>query len=257
MAEPAKELVKSEPPHPLALMEKLISSPHSAEEMQTMFNLQREWAKDRAREAYNAAMNKTQGEMPVIVCDQRNPQTNSKYPSLEAINKKSHPIYTKHGLAVSFGEGETKLPEHVRTTLEVRHVAGHCEQFFLDLPLDGVGIKGNANMTKIHGKLSSDTYARSRLLVKAFNLTIADDGTDNDGNGAQVTIDEEQSTELSKYACDLYTNDESYAKFQEWLKKIAGTDDIRQIPKTKFAAVQKVLKPKYEALHKLEAGEDE
>lgn len=216
------ELVPAQ--HPLVLIEKLLSTNHTPEELKTLFDLHRQWNIDRAREAYNSAMQAVQDEMPAIVCDSHNPQTNSRYPSLASLNRIGHPIWAKHGFHVSFGEAESRLPDHRRWTMQICHRAGHEKEFYLDMPLDGVGIKGNRNMTVIHGTLSSNTYAKSRLLINGFNLTILDDDTDNDGNAATAGLTPDQVGTINDLFAELEDRGAPADKerFYAWL----GVDDM-------------------------------
>lgn len=191
----ARAIDKAEPT-PLALIAAAIDKGIDPDKLGKLMDLQERYEKGIAVKAYNAAMQACQNEIGVIVCDSFNPQTKSKYPSVESMNRKLKPIYTKHGFALAFDEGE-HIEGLCRTTCEVMHAGGHSKHYHLDLPLDGVGIKGNANMTAIHGRLSSDTYAQGRLLRKIFNLTIADDSTDKDGNAANAEPTDDQWSELN------------------------------------------------------------
>ena len=231
-------------PTPMTMMDKLLSSQHTAEELRTLYELQRAWKHDLAVEAFNEAMHKVQREMPVVVCDCFNPQTKSKYPSLDNINRVAKPIYTKHDFSVMFGETDSKLENCRRWTLDIEHAGGHCKTIHFDLPTDGVGIKGNANMTAIHGVLSSNTYARSRLLVNGFNITVSEDGTDNDGNDSSQVITEAQANELDAMVQERYRPDsKELTAFMVWLEKAAGVTPpaLSKIPAGKFEVIKKGL----------------
>src|SRR3990167_4563778 len=79
-------------------------------------------------------------------------------------------------------------------TWDILHKAGHKETYHYDVPLDGVGLKGNANMTKIHGKSSSVSYGRRYLMCMIWNIPTQDD---NDGNnGTVVYIDEKELNQV-------------------------------------------------------------
>jgi hypothetical protein len=54
-------------------------------------------------------------------------------------------------------------------------------RYHLDLPIDGVGAKGNAigAMNPVQGCISTGTYGQRVLTCRAFNITVAD--TDMDG----------------------------------------------------------------------------
>lgn len=182
-----------------------------------LFDLYERDMKNKAVAAFNAAMSAVQAEIPSIAASEFNKQTNSRYVSFEGLNKVIKPIYTKHGFSVSFDEGELNTAEWCRTVCEVSHKDGHSKTFHLDLPLDGKGIKGNSNMTAIHGRLSSDTYARVRLHVKIWNITVSDDVTDNDGNDATV-IDGKQIEKINTIIDKIREYHEfNFAGFLKWL----------------------------------------
>ena len=175
-------VVPAEEEQTISLIRLAIERGTDPDKLTKLFDLHERHQKNIAVQAYNMAMAECQREMPAIKADSFNKQTNSSYASVEGMNRVIKPIYTQAGLSLCFGEEKIDVPEWVRTTCDVRHVGGHSERFFIDLPMDGKGIKGNANMTPLHGRMSTDTYAQGRLLRKIFNLTIEDDATDDDGN---------------------------------------------------------------------------
>jgi hypothetical protein len=183
-----------------------------------LYDLYERYNRDQAVKAYNEAMQRAQAEMPTIVCDCTNPQTRSKYPSVEAINRGCKPIYTRNGFALSFGEGKADVEGFVRTTCTVMHSGGHSKEFFIDLPSDGTGIKGNSNMTAIHGRLSSKTYAQSKQLREIFNLTVADVGDDTDGNKQNEALDEDQMERLNTLLEDTghFVDEGKLKRFLKW-----------------------------------------
>ena len=233
-ASPNQQLVQAEPT-PANLIAMAIQQNIDPDKLTKLFDLHERNEKMKAVIAYNIAMNTAQAKMPIIRCDSHNKQTNSNYASVESLNRAIKPIYGSQGFSLSFGEGTAPVPEYCRTTCEVRHIGGHSEQFYLDLPLDGKGIKGNANMTAIHGRLSSDTYAQGRLLRKIFNLTISEDDSDNDGNDASV-ITPEQLAEVN--AAIKAIPNFNLDGFLKWL----NVDSVEKIQSLQFAAVMKELK---------------
>jgi hypothetical protein len=144
----------------------------------------------RAEQIFNAAMNDAQAEMQPIAADANNPQTKSKYASYFALDRALRPIYTRHGFALSFDEGESPKPEHVRVLCYVSHVGGHTRTYHRDMPADGKGAKGGDVMTKTHASGAAGTYGARYLLKGIFNVAIGED--DNDGNGPTAKISVEQ-----------------------------------------------------------------
>ena len=108
-----------------------------------------------------------------------NDQTGSPYARYESILNKAKPVYTNHGFALSFGTDSSPLESHIRITCSVTHEKGHSKDFFVDLPMDSTGIKGNVNKTQIHGTGSTYSYGKRYLITMIFNIEIANE--DDDG----------------------------------------------------------------------------
>lgn len=232
-------------PTPIAIIANAIERGMDPDKLGKLIDMHERLEAMAAVKAYNRAMASAQAEMPVMLCDSFNKQTSSKYISLEAMNKKAKPVYTKYGLSLSFGEDATPLPNHCRTTCTVMHLDGHSKDFYLDLPLDGVGIKGNANMTAIHGRLSSDTYAEARLLKKIFNITVAEDGTDTDGNNSFITPDQ-----VEKLKALLKETGTNFKRFLEWLR----IEALEHLPASEFGKAFGQLQANKAELEKRKAG---
>lgn len=146
--------------------------------LEGLLNLQKDWEAYQAKKLYAKDFASVQSEIEAVTKNLTNPQTKSKYADLAAVIQSAKPIYTRHGFSVIFYEGVTPHTEHVRICADVLHNAGHKETYFYDIPLDGKGLQGNANMTKIHGKASSVSYGRRYLMCMIWNIPTEDnDGT--------------------------------------------------------------------------------
>lgn len=136
---------------------------------------------DRAAEvAFNEAMNLAQSEMRPIAANASNPQTRSRYATFDKLDRVLRPIYTLHGFSLSFDEGESPKPDHVRVLCYVSHVAGHTRTYHRDMPADGKGAKGGDVMTKTHAAGAAGSYGARYLLKGIFNVAVGDE--DDDGN---------------------------------------------------------------------------
>lgn len=133
-------------------------------------------------EAFNAAMNKAQGEMGRVSVDAANQQTRSTYATYGQLDKAVRPIYTRHGFSISFNEGEGAPEGHARILAYVSHSAGHTRTYKADIPNDGKGAKGGDVMTKTHATGSAHSYGRRYLLKDIFNIAIGEEDTDGNGN---------------------------------------------------------------------------
>jgi len=167
------------------------------EKLEKLLNLQKDYEANEARKAYALDFAEAQAKIEAVVKTKLNPQTHSKYADLSDIIKSAQPIYTASGFSMIFYEGDTTKPEHIRVCADVLHKSGHKETYHFDVPLDGVGIKGNANMTKIHGKSSSVSYGRRYLTCMVWNIPTQDD----DGQAAAAKpvefITPEQANEIN------------------------------------------------------------
>jgi hypothetical protein len=177
-----KVLVKSEQGSPANLIKLAISGGADLEKLEKLLTLQERWEANEARKIFASSFAIAQENIAVVIKTKLNPQTHSKYADLGDIIESAKPIYTKRGFSVIFYEGDTSAPESIRICADVLHTAGHKETYRYDIPLDGVGIKGNANMTKIHAKASSVSYGRRYLMCMIWNIPTQDDDG-NAGNG--------------------------------------------------------------------------
>jgi hypothetical protein len=151
------------------------------EKMERLLAMQERILDRNAEVAFNEAMRAAQEEMPKVLRNKRNDQTNSHYADLEKVNEIIVPVYVKHGFSLSFGTADTPTLGHIRITCLVSHVAGHSRPYFCDMPLDIAGIKGNQNKTPTHAHGSTMSYGRRYLTLLIFNITLTNE--DNDGNG--------------------------------------------------------------------------
>ncbi len=204
---------------PAELIQMVVAGKGNLEQLKGLLDLQKDWEANEARKIFASSFASAQEKIASVIKTKLNPQTHSKYADLGDIIKSAQPVYTAEGFSVIFYEGETTVPENIRICADVLHAAGHKETYHYDVPLDGVGIKGNPNMTKIHGKSSSTSYARRYLMCMIWNIPTQDD----DGVSASPVefIDEQQLSQIIDFftELDLKPNDkESFYKFMKITK---------------------------------------
>jgi len=173
------EIQKTEDASPESMIKLAIESNADLEKVEKLLELKERFEANEARKVFASDFSVVQANMGAVIKTAVNPQTHSNYAKLEGVIEVSKPVYTKQGFSIIFYEGKTEVPENIRVYADVLHKSGHKETYHFDVPLDGVGIKGNANMTKIHGKASSVSYGRRYLLCMIWNIPTQDD----DGNG--------------------------------------------------------------------------
>lgn len=154
--------------------------------MERLMQMHQQIQAQKALEAFSAAMSAAQAEMGPISADAMNPQTKSRYASYAQLDRALRPIYTKHGFALSFNEGETDKPGHVRVTCKVSHSGGHVESYKKDMPADGKGAKGGDVMTLTHATGAAQSYGMRYILKGVFNVAVGEE--DKDGNTEEPTL---------------------------------------------------------------------
>lgn len=193
-----------------------------------------------ARSDFNAAMARVQEKIQPIIADADNDHTGSKYARLAKIVGTLSPIYAAEGFSVSYGTGDVESEKLTadgwfRTTAELSHAGGYCKSYFIDLPLDIVGMTGKVNKTKIHGTKSTLTYARGILMGLMFNFTTSMD-VDDDGNQGGETIPEEQAATLRDELTALGADE---AFFCDWLQK--GAKMLEDVAVTLLPKAQQAI----------------
>jgi hypothetical protein len=220
------------------LIETAIREHVDADTLGKLVELDQFLRRQRAEEAYSAAMHACQQEMPIIVKDGVNKKTQSKFPTLENVKRNAKPIYTKHGFTIQFHEEDSHLPNHKRTVADCRHVAGHCVKYRIDLPVDGIGPQGNpiGGMNVVQGSISSlSGYGQRVLTCMIFDLTIAE--TDTDGNRPHESIGEEEIAMLKEL---IESTDTDLKRFLDW----CAIDSLKEMSRDFFPAAINQLKRK-------------
>ncbi|OAM84199.1 ERF family protein [Devosia elaeis] len=133
------------------------------------------------------------------------------------------PIYTKHGFALSFNDGEGAPADWVRIVCHVTN-SGHTRIYHKDMPADGKGAKGGDVMTKTHAVGAAQSYAMRYLLRMIFNVSVGEG--DNDGNVAAASppLTEDQILDLQALVEEYGAN----AKLLCQRLKVQYLDDLPQ-----------------------------
>jgi hypothetical protein len=167
------------------------------EKMERLFEMHQRMVAGEAKAAFYAALAEVQAKVPIILNNSDNTHTRSRYADLAAVNEKLVPIYTKHGFALSITSAKAERADEIRWVATLGHRMGHERDYWVDLPSDTAGAKGNSNKNAIQGVMSSSTYARRYLEFLIFNVATAD----SDGNASQ----EEQPTITDSQRADFET----------------------------------------------------
>lgn len=221
----------------LALIERVARDPQSdIEKLERLVAMRERLETREAERQFNAAMAAVQAEIPIVLRDRTNTQTNSKYATLERIAKAIMPIVAKHGFSVSFGMDEPKQPDCCGITAIVSN-GGYSRNYRADVPIDAAGLKGVVNKTKTHAFGSTASYGRRYLLCMIFNVATGDDDDGNTAGNAKETISEDQAMQLREL---IEATNSDQAKLLAYLK----IESVADIPADKFDWVCGLLKRK-------------
>lgn len=178
---------------PIQMAYQLIHSGHDLASVKEMIAFGKELEADAAEKAFNEAMAAAQKDMGVVATNMENSQTKSRYADYAQLDKALRPIYTKHGFALSFNDGDGAPEGWVRIVCHVTN-SGHCRTYHKDMPADGKGARGNDVMTKTHAVGAAQSYAMRYLLRMIFNVAVGEG--DTDGNTPAEPISDEQRQDL-------------------------------------------------------------
>jgi hypothetical protein len=188
-----------------------------------------------AEAQFNAALCAAQSETGRVAADADNPQTRSKYATYAKIDKILRPIYTRHGLALSFDETDSPKQDHIRVLCHVTHSAGHKMTYQKDMPADGKGAKGGDVMTKTHAAGAAQSYGRRYLVLGIFNVAIGEE--DRDGNSTIARVSDQQAANIEALLTEVGGDKK---RFLAYLK----ADSIADIPAANYATVIREIEAK-------------
>jgi hypothetical protein len=225
-----------EPANLLEIVSRAASDPNiEVAKVEKLLELYERIQAKAAEAQFNEAMTKAQSEMGRISGDSENKQTHSWYASYGKLDRILRPIYTAHGFSLSFDEGESPKPDHVRVLCHVAR-GGYTRTYHKDMPADGKGAKGGDVMTKTHATGAAMSYGMRYLLKGIFNVAIGEEDTDgNDPPEALITAS--QVADLNAMISETKSDK---AKFLTYLK----VKSLEEIPVTGFKYAVDLLEAK-------------
>lgn len=172
----SSELVKSSA-DPLAVIQMAIEKGTDVESMKALFDLKRQYDRDRAAEAFAEAVKRFQSKMPAVEKRQSVPGNDGKtrytFASHEDIMAIAQPILDACNIAVTFSVDFTD--KHMKTTCHVR-VGTHVESTTVPLGIPDIP---KANDAQKAGAAIS--YGRRYAMIAALNIRVK--GEDRDAQG--------------------------------------------------------------------------
>jgi ERF superfamily len=161
-----------------------------------LVRLKKEMDAAEAERLFNEALAAAQAEMVPIVADAVNSEVGRahRYASYAQLDRAVRPIYSRHGLSVTFNTGERSTDAVVEVTCYLcGH--GHGRRYSILMPADGKGARGGDVMSRTHAAASAISYGMRYILVMAFNLAV---DRDDDGNAAGRLPAQKSSAQLKR-----------------------------------------------------------
>ncbi len=220
-------------PTPLQVIQQAIQTGADPAVIHSLIDAQERMMRNDAEQKYNQAMVRTQSEIKPVFKGASNPQTHSRYAKYEDMHRDIWPTVTENGFSVMYSQGEASKPDMIRINATVLHEAGHSKDFFVELPADDRGIKGQQNKTDLHGVGSTFSYGRRYLESMIFAISFTDE--DTDGNREIPTVTDEQVAELLKLT------EEAGMEAHE-VCELMKINILEELPQNRFPGVVRALK---------------
>lgn len=187
---PVKEETQlaTQQPTPLTILQSAVERGADIDTIERLVALQERMMDRAAKSSYNEALARIQKEIKRIAPDLVNPSKSSKYASYAAIDRVIRPIYSAEGMSLSFTHADSPKADHVRIVCKAA-LAGHVEQYQIDMPVDTQGPRGGDVMTKTHATAAADSYGKRYLVKDIFNVAVGED--DVDGNATNGELQEQ------------------------------------------------------------------
>jgi hypothetical protein len=218
---PAPEAPSTESSALIGLIERAARDPSiDIDKMERLFQMHERVTARSSEASFNAAMAKAQAALKPVVRKLKNSQTNSMYADLAAISEAADPVIHAHGFGVICSEFKSEVEGHLGIKCEITHADGHSKVYPFNIPLDGTGLKGNANKTATHAYGSTITYGRRYAKCSVFDIATKND-MDGNTDGAKLT---EEQAEVIK--AKLVSSGADVEKFLGFLK----AENVESIP---------------------------
>lgn len=176
----------------LEIIQQAVATKQDVETLRGLFELQRDFMRMQAEQAFHAAMARLQAKLPQV--NKYGVGKNSKFAKLEDIDRIIRPLLAEEGFSFSFDE-EAHSEKTITFVAKISHQQGHSEVKRLTVPIDAAAKnrEGNAVRPAIQDAGSTVSYAR-RYLIK-MHLNIIETNEDTDGNPTK-TISPEQAADI-------------------------------------------------------------
>lgn len=147
------------------------------ETMERLLAMHKELKADAAKEAFDDAMAKLQGEMPVIQktksIKDKSGAERYKYAPIDAIITQTKEYIAKHGFSYAVTTEQSEVVGEVKAICTVKHRMGHAEHSTFRVPID------NGSFMSAPQKVAAAlTFAKRYAFCNAFGIITGDEDND-------------------------------------------------------------------------------
>ena len=154
-----------------ALFERAALSIATVDDLKTFLALKREIEADDERRAFDQDFAALQAEIGRVEATAYDTQKRRSYADLNALTDAVAPLIAARGFALSYDAEPSAMAGAVKVTAKLSR-NGIERTASADVPMDGQGMRGNANMSAPQAYVSTTTYGRKLALTLLFNLTV-------------------------------------------------------------------------------------
>ena len=154
-----------------ALIERLASSITDIAGLKDLYALKREIEADDERRLFDQDFAQLQGELQPVEANSFDSQKRRSYADINALTDAVAPLIAARGFALSYDAEPSAVAGAVRVTVKLMR-NGIERAASVDVPMDGAGMRGGANMSAPQAYGSTITYGRKLGLTLLLNLTV-------------------------------------------------------------------------------------
>ena len=143
----------------------------TVDDLKTFLALKREIEADDERRAFDQDFAQLQAEIGRVEATAYDSQKRRSYADLNALTDAVAPLIAARGFALSYDAEPSAMAGAVKVTAKLSRNAIE-RTASADIPMDGAGMRGGANMSAPQAYVSTTTYGRKLALTLLFNLTV-------------------------------------------------------------------------------------
>jgi hypothetical protein len=215
---------------PMQMLQVAVQQGQGLDTIRELMDLEREWKKDKAREAYYAALAEFKKEPIKVTKDKKNTQYESMYTTLGNLVNTVNAAMAPHGLNARWTFEQT---DRISVTCILSHTLGYSENVTLSGAPDTSGSKNPLQQIK-----STVTYLEGATFQAVTGVVSQDATLDDDGNGAGLkTINEEQLANLEALITEVAADRPKFLKY-------CKVEDLANLPEKFYSTAVKALEKK-------------